>query len=187
MDVYLIRHTTPAVPRGTCYGFSDVDLARSFPQELTSVKRRLEINRDFTVYSSPLSRCARLAQLLAKNGLQYDDRLKEMNFGDWEMQMWDDLDSKEFAAWSADFFNKPAPNGESYRDLYERSISFLNDLRERQDSPVAVVAHSGVIRSMIIHVLGMPKENLYNFDITYAGISKLCFEDNRWRMVYCNL
>ncbi|MGH1366374.1 MAG: alpha-ribazole phosphatase [Calditrichia bacterium] len=187
MDVYLIRHTTPAVPRGTCYGHSDVELARSFPQELTSIKRRLEITRDFTIYSSPLSRCARLAQLLAKTGLQYDDRLMEMNFGDWEMQQWDDLDSKEFAAWSADFFNIPAPKGESYKDLYERSTEFLNELRDKKDSPVAIVTHSGVIRSMICYVLGMPKENLYNFDIIYAGICKLCYEDNRWRMVYCNL
>ena len=41
MDVYLVRHTSVDVPRGVCYGQSDVLLKETFPQEGEGVKAKL--------------------------------------------------------------------------------------------------------------------------------------------------
>jgi len=90
MEIYLIRHTTPAVERGICYGFADIDVAPTFETEAARVKGLLP-DKPMDVYASPLQRCSKLATYLFGHTFTTDERLKELNFGDWEMQRWDDL------------------------------------------------------------------------------------------------
>ena len=42
MEVILIRHTSPDVPAGTCYGQADVPLKASFEKEAAVAKAALE-------------------------------------------------------------------------------------------------------------------------------------------------
>ena len=42
MDVYLVRHTTPDVLSGVCYGQADLGLAPSFDAEWALLKPKLE-------------------------------------------------------------------------------------------------------------------------------------------------
>ena len=85
MEVILIRHTSVAVPRGTCYGWSDVDVSESFEQEAAMTKKKLEGMVFDHVFSSPLRRARKLAAYCGYDNPTLDDRLKEMNMGDWEM------------------------------------------------------------------------------------------------------
>ena len=61
----MVRHTRVGVPKGTCYGWSDVPVADTFEQEATLTKSRLvEVFADGNpdiVYSSPLMRARKLA------------------------------------------------------------------------------------------------------------------------------
>jgi len=34
MEIYLIRHTTPDVAKGICYGQTDLDVANTFEEEV---------------------------------------------------------------------------------------------------------------------------------------------------------
>ena len=86
MDVFLIRHTSVDVPAGTCYGHTDVALCPTFPEEAARVKQQLDAHTFDAVYTSPLSRCTRLAAYCGYPDALRDDRLKEMNMGAWEMQ-----------------------------------------------------------------------------------------------------
>ena len=52
MNVYLIRHTSVAVPQGTCYGQSDVPVKDSFEEEATAVLRQIKDIRFDKVYCS---------------------------------------------------------------------------------------------------------------------------------------
>ena len=61
--IYLIRHTTPAVARGICYGQTDLDVTGSFREEAEVIRQHLPADIG-TVYSSPLKRCTQLAQQL---------------------------------------------------------------------------------------------------------------------------
>ena len=38
MEVYMIRHTSVGVPKGTCYGWTDVPIADTFEQEAAETK-----------------------------------------------------------------------------------------------------------------------------------------------------
>jgi hypothetical protein len=76
MEIVLIRHTKVGVPKGTCYGWSDVPLADTFLEEATETKANLEkikINFD-KVYSSPLSRAEKLAEYCGYPDAERDDR-----------------------------------------------------------------------------------------------------------------
>ena len=63
MDLIMIRHTSVGVPRGTCYGWTDVPVADTFEQEAAETLRDLQPLMPFDrVYSSPLTRARMLAE-----------------------------------------------------------------------------------------------------------------------------
>ncbi len=64
MEIYLIRHTTPAIEKGLIYGRMDVPLAASFEQEKEVVLKQLPSRLD-AIYSSPSKRCCALADILS--------------------------------------------------------------------------------------------------------------------------
>ena len=81
MEVYLIRHTAVDVPAGYAYGQTDVPLKATFPEEAACVKQSLEGHTFDQVWSSPLSRCRRLATFCGYPEPMTDPRLMEVNFG----------------------------------------------------------------------------------------------------------
>lgn len=141
MKIYIVRHTAVGVS-GICYGQTDVPLKDTFESEAEVVKQNLKDIPYDAVFSSPLSRARKLAEYCGYTNIQLYDRLKELHFGDWEMQEWDSLDMRE---WEKDWINTPAPNGESFRQMYERVASFLDELKESDYNSVIVFAHGGVI------------------------------------------
>ncbi|MBF0227649.1 MAG: alpha-ribazole phosphatase [Desulfobacterales bacterium] len=187
MDIYLIRHTEPDVKKSTCYGQSDVGILASFTNEAESVKKKFEISEDAVFYSSPLTRCKLLAESLCpKEKIKFDNRIMEINFGDWELKAWDDFNEEIFAKWSDNIVDYKIPGGESFRDLYERSIVFLNEIFETNHPQVAIVTHAGVIRACIVYILGMPLENLFRIHLDFGSISKLNIEDKKIKIIYVN-
>lgn len=91
MDLYLIRHTSVDVPAGYSYGQTDVPLRETFEAEAATVKEELNKIAADKVYTSPLSRCVRLATYCGFEDAWKDDRIKELNFGSWEMKSWDEV------------------------------------------------------------------------------------------------
>lgn len=142
MKIFLIRHTAVDVPQGMCYGQTDVPLKGTFEKEAGIVKENLKHIQPDAIFSSPLSRCTRLAKHCGFENPKLDDRLKEMNFGDWEEQQWDKVD---MSMWETDWVNPPAPNGESFSQMYQRVASFFDDLKTQSFDSAFIFAHGGVI------------------------------------------
>ena len=148
MKIYFIRHTAVDVPAGVCYGQTDVPLKNSFEEEAGIVKEQLKNMSPDAVFSSPLSRCTGLADFCGFSNPQLDNRLKELNFGDWEGVKWDETN---IDLWSADWINTPPPNGESFVQMYERIASFLEELKKETYDTVFIFAHGGVISCVRIY------------------------------------
>lgn len=185
MDIFLIRHTTPAVTYGTCYGFADLDLAPTFPEEAGRVQGILP-DKDFAVYASPLQRCSKLATFLFGSTFQTDERLKEVNFGDWEMKTWEDIPETTRLNWMADYLHEPVPNGESYTQLYNRSIAAFRDIiASGQDT--AIVTHGGVIRSILAYTTGTPIESSYDLRVEYGRVVHLHLNGGEWELKAVNV
>ena len=152
MEVILIRHTAVDVPTGTCYGPTDVPLKPSFEEEAAITKAALEafgpIDHAFT---SPLSRCTRLAAFCGYADAERDPRILEIDFGEWEMMLFDDITDPHLQEWYADHINTPVTGGESFMQQYQRVSRFLDELKEKPWNRVAVFAHGGVLVSAQVY------------------------------------
>lgn len=172
MRLFLIRHPPPAVPPGTCYGRTDLPLAGDPAAYATALQALLPTN--VPVYSSPLTRCRLLAQHLHPEPI-FDDRLREIDFGDWEMQAWDTLDRKLLDAWAANPFHFVPPGGEAVAALRARVAEFLAGLPDE----AILVAHAGVIKVCAAELAGESDWFALRFD--YGAVSLI--ENGRfvWR------
>lgn len=169
MEIYLIRHTSVDVPCGTCYGFTDVPLRPSFRHEAATTRLRLAGLTFDKAYTSPLSRAAKLATFCGYPGAERDARLKEMNMGNWEMQRFDDITDERLQIWYDDFLNQPTTGGESFRDLYARASSFLDELRQKNFRRVAIFAHGGVLICAQVYAGLVPIEDGFKHLTPYGG------------------
>lgn len=180
MILYLIRHTQPDVQAGICYGQTNLGLADSFQAEVEAIKARLGEVALTHSFSSPLQRCFKLAQELSgKKLIHTDDRLMELNFGDWEMKSWDEINQSEAGKiWFSDFIHKPCPNGECYINLQDRIINFMQGFKSIPDnSQVLIVTHAGPIRSFLTLLEGVEPTTSFDQMVHYGDIIKLehCF------------
>lgn len=171
MEIYLVRHTETVCEKGICYGQSDVELLEPYLQYFETIKS--QIPEQVTVFSSPLVRCTKLANYLASSVIT-DPRLMEMNFGDWELKNWDDIPVDDFTPWMNDFVNVRVPNGESFVDLYDRVVDFMkNELPKGTSKPVVIVAHAGVIRSVLCKISSLPLKDAFQNKADYGSVLKI--------------
>lgn len=172
--IRVVRHTSVGVEPGICYGVSDVPLSSSADLEIAKVVEQIDSVK--TIYSSPLSRCRKLAEKIAeKFNLEviFDDRVIELNFGDWEMKRWVDFEqSPEAVRWFDNYIDNRTPNGESFSMQIARVREFYNEIKESSDNTV-VVTHGGVIRSMLSIVNNIEPIDTFNSKVDFGEIVKL--------------
>jgi alpha-ribazole phosphatase len=185
MEIYLIRHTKPVIEAGTCYGQTDIPLAPSFEEELKILRKKLPESFDI-IYTSPLQRCRLLAEKLQSKTRCIDQRLLEVNFGTWEMKLWNDMGADSYQLWLNDFVNVKPPGGESFQELLVRVKNFLDELKETSYDKVALVTHAGFIRTAVAHVLGLPLENAFRMSFDYGTVSLLKLNEGQYRLYFLN-
>ncbi len=176
MKIYAIRHTRVKVDPGICYGQTDVAVSDSFEHEKSGCKQELEDVFFDKVYSSPLFRCKVLAEsLFPEKQIFYDARLKELNFGEWEMKSWEDIYADPYGKiWMDNYQTLPTLGGESYPEMVQRIGEFLEELKEKNLEQVAIVAHAGVIRILKSLNENTPIDVLFeNFKPEYGSITIL--------------
>ena len=170
MDLHVIRHTRLDIDDGRCYGQAEVPLAASFDSELAKLRERVAPRYD-AVISSPAQRCTQLARHFGES-FETDERLLEYDFGDWEMQRWDDIERGDLDAWMQDFVHLSPPNGETLVDMAARVGALLEQLRQCNHESCLLVTHAGVIRCIWAHLLSIPLEQIFKLDIGYGGVMR---------------
>ncbi len=172
MEIYLIRHTTPAIAKGICYGQSDIGLADTFPAEKEKVLAQLPASVD-AVHSSPLQRCHRLAQTIPAPQIYTDDRLMEVNFGAWEMQAWNDIPADQLTPWMENFVLASPPGGESMTQMHQRVLTFWKDLAYAAHQTTAIITHGGIIRLLMAHIENRPLSTAFDLKVEYGEVIHL--------------
>ena len=169
MRLFLIRHPPPLVAPGICYGATDLPLAEDPAGHAAALRPLLPAAAP--LYSSPLARCRRLAAALHP-APRFDERLRELDFGDWEMQAWDAIDRARLDAWAADPFGFAPPGGEAVAALRARVAEFLAELPEE----AVLVTHAGVIKVCAAELAGEEDWFGLRFDCGAASL----IEDGRF-------
>ena len=172
MLIHLIRHTTPQIAKGICYGQTDLELANNHQEEFASVKAKLFDSYE-AIYSSPLQRCLMLAREINSKELFVDDRLIEYNFGDWELKPWDSITGEHAQKWMQNYVEVAPPNGESLLMMQHRVDSFLHEILQSSYQSVAVVSHAGVLRLMHANVAGIQVKSMFDLKLDYGEVFEL--------------
>lgn len=174
MSIFFVRHTSVNVPRGICYGQTDVPLSDSFEQEAIRVKEALEELHIEKAYTSPLSRCVRLADFCGFPEAKRDRRLLELDFGQWEMQAFESIVDPRLQTWYDNYLHTPTMGGEAFTDLYARVASFLSEIKKRHPySPTAVFTHGGVLTCVRILTGNAEAEEAFRTIPPYGSILPL--------------
>lgn len=139
-----LRHPTPDVEPGTCYGQTDLDIAKIGHEQIKlAVQSTPKVTK---ILASPALRCRKLALSIAERDqieIRFDERLWEMHMGEFEGMMWKDIDREVSAKWFEDPFNNRTPGGESFADVQNRVLEAL----QVADMETAIICHAGVIRA----------------------------------------
>lgn len=142
------------------------------------------------IVTSPLQRCAQFARALAQQraiDCMVDERLRELDFGDWEGQeiaaVWRN-DSARMQAWSRDPSRNAPPSGETLAGLAQRVQACIDDLLQAYcGQRLLLVTHGGVMRVALGQALDIPLSCVNRLDVPYACLSTLAvFDDDAGRV-----
>lgn len=180
MNLLLIRHgQTNWNLEQRFQGQSDIPLNETGRKQAQALAEQLAAEPFDAVYSSDLQRATETADIIRKSGFQPDARLREVNFGDWEGLTYDEIKSKHpdtLAAWESDIFKNAPPHGETLEGLAIRVQSMLDELREKHDDQtVLIVAHGGVLQTLICLALKLPPTMYWQFHLSTASLSEVAF------------
>lgn len=159
MRLWLVRHATPLVTAGTCYGALDVAAdAQATQQAALALAQALPPGA--VLRSSPLQRCTQLAAALlalrADLSFATDSRLREMDFGTWEGRRWDTLDADALQAWTGDFAHHRPGGGESVHGFMARVTQAWQEAPSL-GADLVWITHAGVIRAAtLLHTDQVP-------------------------------
>lgn len=190
MNLYLVRHTTPDIQPGICYGQTDVGLGASYQQEVEAIYTKLAGVVPAAIYSSPLERCSQLAALIATRAdckIRHDPRLMELHFGDWELKAWDDIPRGLIDVWADDLVMQAPPAGESYHALSLRAQAFFQEMKASHGGQeIVVFTHAGVIRALLSHAMNLALADSFRLQIDYGSVTQIIVENAVTRVGYVN-
>jgi len=151
MALLIVRHATPLIARGVCYGALDVAADTQHTLLVArALAQALPLNCD--VWVSPLRRCIQLADALSdirpELNLQTDTRLREMDFGTWEGVAWDAIPLAAMQAWTDDFGAHRFGGAESANQVLARVADLWDAARQHLDEDQVWITHAGVARAV---------------------------------------
>lgn len=134
------------------------------------------------VYTSDLSRAVKSGEIIAAPHRIIPEsmpELRERNFGIWEGMNFIEIRDhypKEFDAWVDSPVKFRPEGGESTYEVKKRVLGAMKDiLSAHRGEAIAVVAHGGVNRIMLCHIMGMPLNNIFRIEQDFAAVNVIEF------------
>ena len=177
--IYLLRHAqSTANTKGILAGRDNsVELTKQgFGQakKLVQVLDQLEIGR---IVSSPLTRCLQTIEPFrdrrGKIPFSQDERLIEMDYGNWSGQKLSKLARKK--EWRT-IQNTPSlftfPGGESFKSMRSRVDNLFRSL-DNQKGPILLVTHGDIVKMFLASAAGLKIDGFQKFVIEPGSISTI--------------
>ena len=178
---FLVRHGETEWNRvGRAQGQSDPPLNGTGRAQARQVGARLAGTGFEAAYASDLRRALDTARAIVPGTaapLVTLPELREKHFGEWEGLTHREVATRYPDLYDRMFLDDPAfapPGGESDLDSFERASSAVRLIRNRNpraDGNLLVVAHGGILRAMIVSLLGMQAAAMWRFRLSNAGVS----------------
>jgi len=168
ITICLLRHGETAYnAEGNKYsGRTDIPLTE---RGILQAERMNDLLKEYTfdyIFSSPLKRARLTAEIAsgAPEKVKIDERLIEIDFGQWEGKTSIDFIKEDPESWQ-NWLSDPAAfaagrTGETGQKVIQRLENFYNELLDKYDGKtILIVGHNGINRLFLSQQLGMPLKN----------------------------
>jgi alpha-ribazole phosphatase len=175
----VVRHGETELKSSLRYwGSTDIALSDLGLRQAELLKKRLDPEKIDFIFSSDLKRALVTAQIIAvKHSLKVTacPELREIDFGRLEGLTFDEINRlyPEVARmWIERDTCLAYPDGESFDELNKRVYGFKSRLEGYdEDQTVLIVAHSGVLRTLLCQLMGMEPWQWWQIRIDMASLS----------------
>ena len=158
-------------------GQIDIDLNETGVKQAELLSGYLSTSAIAAVYSSPLKRALKTAEIIAqphKLEVDVDPDLIDFNFGKWQGLSHQEVKEKYrdlYATWITHPEQVRMPDGEALEDVSKRVIRVRNKVIENHRGTVVIVGHRVVNKVMICTLLGLDNSHFWKIRQDTCGIS----------------
>jgi alpha-ribazole phosphatase len=191
-----VRHAPVRSDGGNIYGQTDIACDTSDVEVFEAVAKILPRNAIWI--ASNLMRTHQTAEAIWAAGFPRPAAMaKEKAFAEQHLGQWQGMNRAAFVAsrpagshWFADI-KEPAPGGESFMDLYNRTKGAIERINaEHAGQDVIAVGHGGTIKAAVGLALGGLVEQGLAFDIDNVSVTRLDYFESPgrsvWRLPFVN-
>ena len=138
------------------------------------------------IISSDLIRASATADAiqLTRRRLPHTPALREISFGDWEMQKFNDIEAKDpvriRAYWEQPGDVRP-PNGETWNETAARVSKAVDQLILQHTGDLIVVAHFGAILTQLQRAENLSAYDAFAHRIDNLSVTQLSFDTSGWQ------
>ncbi len=192
--IYLMRHGEIETGGKLRFvGHIDLPLTEKGTRQGEYWNRQFKETEWSAVWSSDLSRCADFAKIVTaaeSSSINIASELREVALGEWEGRAVSDVVQEYPGDWSkrgASMVSYNDHGGESFRDMSERVVPFYDNIVEQSEGNILIVAHSGVNRAIVCHILGLPLAGLFRFGQDYGCLNIIQWDRTAWQVSALNV
>ncbi|HUG38616.1 MAG TPA: histidine phosphatase family protein [Candidatus Limnocylindrales bacterium] len=162
-------------------GAQDVALSDLGERQANALGAALRHRTLAAVYSSPLARARRTAEIAASHfggTVAFRDDLRELSLGEWEGCTVDEIKKRPgdpYAQWVRDPLGCPPPGGEPLAAVQQRVVGVLDEIcaAHPDGETVLVVCHGGVISAYLAHCFGLPLSAIWRVALANGSITEV--------------
>ena len=97
----------------------------------------------------------------------------EMNFGEWEMKKYGDINDPQLEKWFDNWLYETPTGGENFIDMIKRVSDFIDSLKNKNLEKAVIFTHAGVIACARVYAGLYPADKAFNDPVTYGQIVTL--------------
>lgn len=166
--LYFLRHGDTGL-QGRYIGSTDVPLTARGKEQVRQTGDLLQGKGITQIVCSPMLRCRQtLEQLDLPCTCQFNELLKEIDFGRWEGRNFSEvveIDKELVDCWVAAPDTFSFPGGESLTAFKKRVAAFKTQLEMMVENNILVITHGGIIRYLLCLLLGLDSGKYLLFDV----------------------
>jgi len=182
----MVRHGETELNSALRYwGKSDVKLSALGLSQAERLRDRLAFEKIDAIYSSSMVRARVTAEIIASGhrlSITECPELCEVDFGKLEGLTFEEIKTQFPAVAKLWIERSPEleyPGGESRSRFYDRVCSFTSRLaKHRPEETLLIVAHSGVLRTIICRLLGIELDFRWQLRLDLASLSTVEIHPN---------
>jgi len=167
-------------------GRIDVDLNQTGVRQAELLADHLKTASIDAVYSSPLQRALKTAQIIAApHGLEVHSEpgLTDFHYGVWQKLSHQEVKEKYhklYALWTHHPEQVRVPDGESLEEVHTRAMAVIQKVVATNPGMVVLVSHRVVNKVLICALLGLDNSHFWNVRQDNCGITTFAYQNGHY-------